>query len=72
MSKNAATIEQIKLVCRHVDEKLAVGLTFNASIRTLERVANGYAKFRAIRSTAPDHVSQYSLWSTAALAAKSG
>jgi hypothetical protein len=70
MSKNAATIEQIELVCRQFGEKMAAGFTENAAIRTLEMLANGYGKFRAVGTTTPDHVRQYTLWSKAALAAK--
>lgn len=70
MSKNAVTLEQVEIACRHVEELLASGVTENLAIRTLELFTNSYAKFRAMKSVNPDHVSQYKLWSRAARAAK--
>jgi len=70
MSKNAVTIKQLKLACRHVIELMAAGMTENHAIRSLELFANGYAKLRVIGTLAPDHASQYTLWSNAARRAK--
>ena len=59
MSKNAPTIKQLELACRHVNELMAAGLTENMAIRNLELFANVYAKFLTLNTTTPDHVSQY-------------
>ena len=68
MSKNTITLPQIEAACRHVAELLSLGMTENLAIRNLELFANVYAKHRIIGSTSPDHVTQFSLWSQAALA----
>ncbi|MBX2897939.1 MAG: hypothetical protein KF763_21025 [Cyclobacteriaceae bacterium] len=36
MSRNALSIEQIKLACRHVDELIEAGFSENFAIRSLE------------------------------------
>ena len=63
MSKNAVTIEQIKLACRHVNEMKAAGVTENLAIRTLELFADVYAKLHMGGTATPHHVDQVSLWS---------
>ena len=70
MSKNALTVEQIKLACRHVDELTEAGFSENFAIRSLEIYANYYAKHRLLGRVAPDHASQYEHWSKAARKAK--
>lgn len=62
-SKNAITIEQLRLACRHVHEMQAQGVTENLAIRSLEIFSNVYAKLLAGGSATPDHVSQVKLWS---------
>lgn len=66
MSKNAITIDQIKLACRHVDEMKAAGVSENMAIRTLELFCDVYAKIHTGGSAAPHHVKQVSLWSVEA------
>lgn len=66
MSKNAFTIEQIQIACRHVDELLGAGVTENLAIRNLEQFANCYAKFRLIGNVSPDKPEHFPLWSKAA------
>jgi hypothetical protein len=68
MSKNAITVEQIQISCRHVDELLHAGVTENMAIRTLELFVDTYAKINAGGSATPHHVDQVELWSKAALA----
>ena len=68
MSKNAITLPQIEVACRHVAELIKLGMTENLAIRNLELFANVYAKFRSVGSASPDHVDQFELWSQAALA----
>jgi hypothetical protein len=63
MSKNAITIDQLKLACRHVDEMKAAGVTENLAIRTLELFADVYAKLHVVGNTSPHHVNQVKLWS---------
>jgi hypothetical protein len=70
MSKNAITIEQLKILCRHVKELRDAGMTENLAIRLLELSANVYAKFRRVGRASPDHADEYKLWSKAALKAK--
>jgi hypothetical protein len=70
MSKNAPTIRQIKLTCRHVIELVDAGMTENLAIRNLELYANIYAKYLILGNTNPDHVDQYMLWSKAARKAR--
>ena len=70
MSKNAVTLKQLKLACRHVIELMAAGMSENHAIRSLELFANGYAKLRVVGTLAPDHARQYTLWSISARRAK--
>lgn len=70
MSKNAITIDQLKIACRHVEELMSAGVTENLAIRTLELFTNNYAKMRVVGKANVDHASQYDLWSKAALRAK--
>lgn len=65
-TKNAPTIDQLKIACRHVIELMDAGVSENLAIRTLELFANNYAKVRVVGHVSPDHVSQYTLWSKAA------
>jgi hypothetical protein len=66
MSKNAITVPQVKVVCRHVEEMIAAGVTENLAIRTLELFADVYAKFQVIGNTSPHHVNHVKLWSVKA------
>jgi hypothetical protein len=66
LSKNAITIEHLKIACRHVEEMMAAGVTENLSIRTLELFADVYAKLHKGGSATPHHVDQVALWSVAA------
>jgi hypothetical protein len=70
MSKNAVTIEQLNIACRHVIELMDAGITENLAIRTLELFTNTYAKMRVVGKANVDHASQYELWSKAARQAK--
>jgi len=71
-SKNAITINQLKLACRHVEEMIAAGVTENLAIRTLELFADVYAKFRVVGNTSPHHVSHVKLWSIKAKKVREG
>ena len=68
MSKNRHTIEHLKVACRHVQELMAVGVTENHAIRTLELLSDFYAKLILEGPAAPHHVSQVprAQWSLAA------
>ena len=70
MSKNAVTLEQLSIACRHVRELIATGMTENMAIRNLELFANVYAKFRIVGTTSPDRADQFDLWSRAAIEAR--
>ena len=70
MSKNAPTIAQIQLCCRHVVEMRATGMTENVAIRLLELLCVMYCKFRVIGKCTPDHVDQFTHWSKAGRLAK--
>ena len=65
VSKNAISIEQLKLACRHVEEMRAVGISENLAIRTLEMFADLYAKLHSGGKASPNHVRQVidSMWS---------
>lgn len=67
MSKNAITVEQIRLACRHVTEMVDAGVTENLAIRTLELFTDVYAKIHKGGSATPHHVDQVDLWSVEAL-----
>ena len=66
MSKNAITIEQLNLACRHFNEMMTAGVTENMAIRTLESFADVYAKLHTGGSATPNHVDQVKLWSVEA------
>jgi hypothetical protein len=66
LSKNALTIEQLSLACRHVLEMREEGVTMNLAIRTLELFADMYAKMHMGGSATPHHVDQVTLWSVEA------
>ena len=70
MSRNALTIEQINLACRHVMELQKAGVTENFAIRTLELFTDTYAKLLNGGSASPHSVNQVKLWSIAALKEK--
>ena len=63
MSKNAITINQLKVACRHVEEMMAAGVTENLAIRTLELFVDVYANLHTGGSATPHHVDQVELWS---------
>jgi hypothetical protein len=69
VSKNAITIDQLKLACRHVEEMRAVGVTENLAIRTLESITDVYAKLHMGGTAVPNHVDEVpqKRWSVAAL-----
>ncbi|MCK5373665.1 MAG: hypothetical protein KAJ40_00110 [Alphaproteobacteria bacterium] len=67
MSKNAITIEQISLACRHFDEMTEIGVTENLAIRILEHFADVYATLYMGGSATPHHADKVDLWSVAAL-----
>lgn len=66
MSRNAITIKQLHLACRHVEEMMAAGVTENFAIRTLELFTNVYAKLLMGGNASPHHVKQVVLWSVKA------
>lgn len=68
MSKNAITIDQIKLACRHVEEMMEANVTENLAIRTLEIFTDIYAKLLKQGNASPHHVNQVSkeFWSVEA------
>ena len=66
MSKNAITIDQLRIACRHVEEMRAAGVTENLAIRTLELFADVYAKLRVVGNASPHHVDEVKLWSVKA------
>jgi hypothetical protein len=70
MSKNAPTIKQLKIACRHVAELRAAGMTENLAIRNLELISDCYAKFRILGNVNVDYADHYKLWSKAARGAK--
>ena len=64
--KNDVTIDQLAVACRHVDEMLAVGVTENMAIRTLELFSDVYGKIKSGGSPTPHHVDQVERWSVKA------
>ena len=72
MSKNAVTVEHLRLACRHVKELLGAGVTENFAIRTLELFGDVYAKRHkgGKGQTSPHHVTHVELWSLAAIAVR--
>jgi hypothetical protein len=71
-SKNALTIEQLSLACRHVVEMREEGVTMNLAIRTLELFADVYAKMYMGGSATPHHVDHVALWSVKASGIRRG
>ena len=73
MSKNACTVEQLKLMCQHYDKIVAAGVTANLAIRSLEAAVDATAKHRVIGNAGPHSVRQVpsNQWSRAAKAAHS-
>jgi hypothetical protein len=69
-SKNQPTIQQLILLCRHIDEMEKIGMTRNHSIRLLELTADVYAKLLKGGSASPHSAGQVGLWSVAAKKAK--
>ena len=69
-TKNAPTLHQIKMTCRHVIELRKTGMTENIAIRLLEQLTNMYGKFRVLGHVSPDHADQFDHWSKAARKAK--
>lgn len=69
-SKNAVTLIQLQIACRHVEEMMAEGVSENLAIRTLELFADMYAKVHNGSGATPHHVSQVVLWSKAAKSLK--
>ncbi len=69
MSKNAVTVEHLRLACRHVEEMLGAGVSENFAIRTLELFADVFAKrhMGGRGKNSPHHVDQVELWSLAAI-----
>lgn len=69
-SRNRITVEHIATACRHVRELVAIGVTENLAIRTLELFVDVYAKLLHGGSATPHHVAQVSReqWSAAAVA----
>ena len=70
MSKNAPTLDHIKMACRHVIEMMDAGMTENVAIRQLELLTDMYGKYRVVGHVNPHHADQYELWSKAARKAK--
>ncbi len=70
MSRNRITVEQVATACRHVRELMAIGVTENLAIRTLELFVDVYAKLLHGGSATPHHVTQVprQQWSVGALA----
>ena len=64
--RNAVTLNQIEIACRHVGEMREADVTENLAIRTLELFVDVYAKVYHDGTPAPHHVSQVCLWSTKA------
>ncbi len=56
MSKNAISIDQLKLACEHVNAMKNAGVTENLAIRTLELFADVYAKLHTGGSASPHHI----------------
>lgn len=63
ISRNAITIAQLKLACRHAEEMMAAGVTENLAIRTLQLFADVYAKLHIGGSATPHHMDDVKLWS---------
>jgi hypothetical protein len=68
MRKNAVTITQLRLACRHVEELRQAGITENFAILSLELFADIYAKCHmgGKGQTSPHRVDQVSPWSVVA------
>src|SRR5665647_1602742 len=72
MSKNKPTIGQLRIACRHIEELMAAHMTENHAIRTLELLADMYAKTHTGGTASVHHVRQVprEQWSLAAMKAK--
>ena len=70
MSVNALSAEQLSLMCRHVDEAVSAGVSFNVAIRSLEIALDAFAKHRVYGNTSPLSANQIpeEQWSVAAKA----
>ena len=55
-SVNALSIEQIAMMCRHVDEMLDAGITLNMAIRSLETAIDATAKHSNVGHASPHAV----------------
>ena len=68
-SKNKITIPHLLLACRHVQEMLDAGITYNFAIRTLEHWADWYSNhYKSTRGKFQVYsVRNIDLWSKAAL-----
>jgi hypothetical protein len=68
LSKNTITIDHLRVVCRHVQELIAIKVTENLAIRTLELFTDVYAKMLNGGSATSHSVKQISLsqWSVGA------
>jgi hypothetical protein len=64
MSKNAITIAQLELSCRHLEEMVAAGITENLAIRTLELFADVCAKLRVVGNTSSLYAREIKSWSS--------
>jgi hypothetical protein len=54
MSKNAFTIEQLRLACSYFIKLIEAGVSENLAIKSLETYVNDYAKHRALGKIPPD------------------
>ena len=58
MSKNRLTIHHLSLACKHLEEMMAIGVSENLAIRTLELFADVYAKMALGGTANPHHARQ--------------
>ena len=65
ISKNALTVEQIAMMCGHVDEMMDAGITLNLAIRSLETAVDATAKHLKVGHASPHSVNHVpmSQWS---------
>jgi hypothetical protein len=70
MNKNAVTIQQIEMACRHAGELMTSDVSENTAVKTLHRLIDVYCKRRLLGYMSPDHADDYQLWSRAARQAK--
>ena len=71
MSVNALGVDQLRIMCRHIDELLAAGVSLNLAIRTLETAVDAAAKHMLLGNASPHSAKQvpFCNWSLAARAA---